>query len=110
MNTNTDSKPPFKSPLPNEGRCVRTHSGFVSIGIHSWLNCFFRIYSLRPVPFRGVFCALTNGARHLVWRATLYRVNEDPQPLRKIFNEAVEITDAQQRAAYLAAACGADAA
>ncbi|HEU0039861.1 MAG TPA: hypothetical protein VFR76_11360, partial [Verrucomicrobiae bacterium] len=37
-------------------------------------------------------------------------MNEDPQPLRKIFNEAVEITDAQQRAAYLAAACGADAA
>ena len=29
--------------------------------------------------------------------------------LRKIFNEAVEIADAQQRADYLAAACGADA-
>jgi serine/threonine protein kinase/WD40 repeat protein len=37
-------------------------------------------------------------------------VNEDQPQLRDIFNEAVEIADARQRAAYLAAACGADAA
>jgi len=37
-------------------------------------------------------------------------VNADQQPLRKIFNEAVEIADAQQRADYLAAVCGADTA
>jgi len=37
-------------------------------------------------------------------------VNEDQQPLRKIFNDAVEIADAQQRADFLAVACGADAA
>jgi eukaryotic-like serine/threonine-protein kinase len=36
-------------------------------------------------------------------------MNEDQPPLRKIFTEAVEIADAQQRAAYLAAACGANA-
>ena len=35
-------------------------------------------------------------------------MSEDQHPLRKIFNEAVEIADAQQRAAYLASACGAD--
>ena len=36
---------------------------------------------------------------------------KEPNPLlRKIFNEAVEIADAQQRAAYLASACGADTA
>jgi hypothetical protein len=34
---------------------------------------------------------------------------KDPDPLlQKIFKEAVEIADAQQRAAYLTAACGAD--
>ena len=37
-------------------------------------------------------------------------MSKEQQPLRKIFNEAVEITDARQRAAYLATACGDDAA
>jgi serine/threonine protein kinase len=35
-------------------------------------------------------------------------MSQSHQPLRKIFNEAVEIADAQQRADYLAAACGTD--
>ena len=37
-------------------------------------------------------------------------MSKDQKPLRKIFNEAVEIADAQQRAEYLAAACGVDVA
>ena len=37
-------------------------------------------------------------------------MSEAHPPWRKIFNEAVEIADGQQRTAYLAAACGADAA
>ncbi len=35
-------------------------------------------------------------------------MNEPNQPLRKIFNQAVEIADTPRRADYLAAACGAD--
>ena len=37
-------------------------------------------------------------------------MSETNQLLRKLFNEAVEIADVQQRADYLAAACGADTA
>ena len=33
-------------------------------------------------------------------------MSAEHQPLRKIFNEAVEIADAPQRAAFLAKACG----
>src|SRR5436190_12177340 len=35
-------------------------------------------------------------------------MNEPRQLLRKIFNQAVEIADPQQRAVYLATACGTD--
>ncbi len=37
-------------------------------------------------------------------------MSKEQQPLRTIFNEALEIADAQQRADYLKAACGADTA